>query len=228
MKPYMPIVVEILNKQAPSTILDAPSGEGWLQTMLKFDTKIDGIDFFENKPNGYRDFQKADLDFGIPKILPKYDAVVSCEGIEHIGNPMLFLKTIKEHLNKNGAIIITTPNTWHPAAKIQYLIRGFFPSFPCLVGKIHRGTHMHITAWTFPQLFLYLSLAGYVDIESHEINEKKPNHFFERIFGLPQMLYCRNKYNKLKTKEEEIFWKMSGGRQSVFGRRLVVSARVND
>jgi len=96
MKPYMPIVVEILNKQAPSTILDAPSGEGWLQTMLKFDTKIDGIDFFE------------------------------------------------------------------------------------------------------------------------------------RIFGLPQMLYCRNKYNKSKTKEEEIFWKMSGGRQSVFGRRLVVSARVND
>ncbi len=74
MKPYMPIVVEILNKQAPSTILDAPSGEGWLWTMLKFDTKIDGIDFFE------------------------------------------------------------------------------------------------------------------------------------RIFGLPQMLYCRNKYNKSKTKEEEIFW----------------------
>ena len=46
MKPYMPIVVEILNKQAPSTILDAPSGEGWLWTMLKFDTKIDDIDFF--------------------------------------------------------------------------------------------------------------------------------------------------------------------------------------
>jgi SAM-dependent methyltransferase len=224
----MPVVANILEQKRPKTILDTPSGDGWLVSLLSYEPDIDGIDLFEGKPAGYRNFLQADLDSGIPDNLLKYDAVVSCEGIEHIGNPILFLETVKSHLNKDGIIIITTPNVWYPAAKIQYLLRGFFPSFPSLVGKISRGTHMHITPWSFPQLFLYLSLSGFTNITLHDTSDKKPNHFFERIFGFPQKIYCQNKFNKSKTTEEKNFWKMSGSNQSIFGRRLVVSARSND
>jgi hypothetical protein len=87
---------------------------------------------------------------------------------------------------------------------------------------------MHITPWSFPQLFLYLKLAGYENIELHNTTDKKPQHFFEHIFGFPQKLYCKNKLKKSKSIEEKEFWKMSGSIQSIFGRRLVVSANRTD
>lgn len=224
MKSYMPAVIDLLNKIKPKSILDAPSGSGWLASALETNAAIDGIDLFEEKPSGYRNIIKADLEYGIPNELQKYDAVVSCEGIEHIGNPRLFLETAKQHLEENGTIIITTPNVWYARAKIQYLLRGFHPGFPCLTGKIRRGTHMHITPWSFPQLYLYLKLTGYTDITLHNIVEKKPKYFIERIIGLPQKLYCRNKFNKATSVEESKFWQNAASDQSIFGTRLVVSA----
>lgn len=224
MKPYMPVVASILKEIEPSSILDAPSGNGWLPPLLTFDHYVDGIDLFENKPKGYRNFIKADLDFGIPDNLEKYKAIVSCEGIEHIGNPLLFITTAQKHLMNNGIIIITTPNAWYPAAKLKYLLNGFFPSFPCLVGKIYRGTHMHIMPWSYPQLFLYLKLAGYTNIRLHNVPGKKPKHLHERIIGFPQKLYCNNKYKKASNSEEKDFWNDAGSDQSLFGRGLVVSA----
>ena len=228
MKSYMPVVADILSEDNSKTILDAPSGNGWLLPLLVHNVEIDGIDLFEQKPDGYRDFIQENLDKGIPSSLPKYDAFVSCEGIEHIGNPLLFLETIKDHLNSNGLVIITTPNVWYPNAKIQYFLRGFSPSFPCLVGKIKKGMHMHIAPWTFPQLYLYLKLSGYSEIRLHNTADKKPKHFSEKILGIFQRLYCNHKKKRSKTSEEKDFWEMSGSRQSVYGRRLVVSARNSD
>ena len=220
----MPVVAGLLNEKKPSLILDAPSGSGWLLPLLTFNFFIDGVDLFENRPEGYRNFHKADLDHGIPADPEKYDAIVTCEGIEHIGNPILFLETAKERLVKNGIIILTTPNVWYPGARLQYFLRGFFPGFPCLTGKIRRGTHMHIMPWSYPQLFLYLKLTGYTDIRLHDIPEKKPKHFHERIIGLPHKLYCNNRLKKATSEEEKEFWKDAGSEQSLFGRRLVVSA----
>lgn len=40
MKPYMPVVADILNARKPKRILDAPSGSGWLRSMLRFERCI--------------------------------------------------------------------------------------------------------------------------------------------------------------------------------------------
>ena len=223
MKPYMPVVAEILNEARPASILDAPSGGGWLQPMLRFDHSIDGIDLFESKPSGYKNFINADLDKGIPDELRKYEAVVSCEGIEHVGNPLLLLESMKSHLVNNGVVVITTPNIWFPGAKLKFFMNGFFPSFPCLVSKIERGTHMHIMPWSYPQLYLYMKLAGFHDIRLHSVDEKKPKHIHEYFLGTPQRLYCKNKIRKSRTNEEKSFWEDAGSIQSLYGRRLVVS-----
>jgi hypothetical protein len=121
-------------------------------------------------------------------------------------------------------LIITTPNVWYPQAKLQYLLRGFFPSFPCLVGKIQRGTHMHIMPWSFAQMFLFLKLYGYSNIRLHDVPEKKPKHLYERVFGTPQRMYCLARAGKAGTEEERLFWQDAGSWQSVYGRRLVISA----
>ena len=225
-KPYRPIVASVLNQSRPKTILDAPSGSGWLKTLLDFECEIDGLDLFAPPPQGYRLFRRADLDGGIPPDLGVYEAVVCCEGIEHFGSPDAFFKTVREHLSPGGQLIVTTPNTWYPEARLQFLLRGFFPSFPCIVGKIQRGTHMHIMPWSFPQLFLFLRLSGFTRIALHETNDKKPKNAYEWVVGLPQVLYCRNKERKSATDEERVFWSLAGSRQSVYGRRLVVSACV--
>lgn len=161
---------------------------------------------------------------GFPDDLGLYEAIVCCEGIEHFGNPGIFFTTAREHLVRGGRLIITTPNVWFPEARLQFFLRGFFPSFPCLVGRIKRGTHMHIMPWSFPQLFLFLRLNGFEKITLHDIDEKKPKRIYERLLGVPQALYCRHKRAKSHTEEERIFWSFAGSEQSIYGRRLVVSA----
>ncbi|PIQ10888.1 MAG: methyltransferase type 11 [Hydrogenophilales bacterium CG_4_9_14_3_um_filter_59_35] len=224
LKPYQPVVASILNQSRPATILDAPSGSGWLKGLLGFDAQIDGLDLFAPPPDAYRTFRSIDLDLGLPDDLGLYEAIVCCEGIEHFGNPDLFFRTARRHLVHGGRLIVTTPNVWFPEARLQFFLRGFFPSFPCLVGRIERGTHMHIMPWSFPQLFLFLRLNGFEDITLHDTEEKKPKRVYERLLGIPQALYCRHKRNKSITEEERAFWSFAGSEQSIYGRRLVVSA----
>ena len=227
MKNYMSSIVSILEKLKPKTILDIPSGEGVLLRELTFDVEIDGLDLYELKPEGYRSFQQFDMDNGLPKELPLYDAIVSCEGIEHLGNPLLFLENINSHLNNKGVLIISTPNIWSPASKLKYLMRGFFPSFPNLAGKIIKGSHMHIMPWSYPSLYLFLKLAGFDEIRLHSIEEKKPKHLFERFFGWPQTIYCNKNARDAASSEVREYWTDAGSLQSVYGRHLVVSAIYN-
>ena len=83
---------------------------------------------------------------------------------------------------------------------------------------------MHIMPWSFPQLYLFLQLAGFTDIKLHDVREKKPKHIYEWILGLPHWAYCRSRRNRSTSVQETQFWKFAGSRQSIFGRRLVVSA----
>jgi SAM-dependent methyltransferase len=224
LKLYQHVVASLLNQSRPAAILDAPSGNGWLRPLLSFDTQIDGLDLFAPFPGGYRIFRKVDLDLGLPDDLGVYDAIVCCEGIEHFGNPNIFFKSARRHLAPGGRLIVTTPNVWLPEARLQFFLRGFFPSFPCLVGRIERGTHMHIMPWSFPQLFLFLRLNGFEDIILHDIEERKPKRMYERVLGIPQAFYCRHKRNKSLTEEERTFWSFARSEQSIYGRSLVVSA----
>ena len=220
------VVKEFLEQEKPETILDAPCGAGWLREFLEYDCTIDGIDLFDSPRGGYRKIIQYDLDHGLPEDLEKYHCICCCEGIEHFGNPLLFLEDAKRLLKDGGLLVITTPNTWNPASKLQFFTRGFFPGFPCLTGKIKRGTHMHITPWSYPHLYLYLKLAGFSDIQLHEEPMSKAKHLWEIPLGVPQRMYAKSKLKKAGTDEEREFWKVAGSGPSVYSRHLIVTARV--
>ena len=221
-------LIEFLNDKTFPMALDVPSGNGWLGKTLPPETQVDGIDLFEEKPQGYRQFWQYDLDNGIPKECSGYDLICCCEGIEHVGNPLLLLRSFKDALIDQGTLIVTTPNIWYPQSRIQYLLRGFFPSFPSLVGdKIKFGQHMHITPWSYPQLYLYLKLAGFEPPSIIPEPLSKPKHFHERIVGLPSKIYCSQKVRKSKSKEERNFWETAKCDGSRLGRHLMVIAKKN-
>jgi len=223
-KDYYRTIAKIVDERQPETILDAPAGGGWLAQALHHSPTMDGIDLYEGEPDGYRSFVAHDLDAGLPADLPEYESCVCCEGIEHLANPGLLLQSFFKHLQPGGVFIVSTPNIWYPAARLTYLWRGFFPSFPSLAGKVQRGTHMHILPWSWPQLYLFLQLAGFVDICLHDVEEPKPKHGWERLLGVPHRLYCRSRAKRATNSEESRFWQTAGGLQSAYGRRLVVSA----
>ncbi len=218
----MPAVVRVLRDARASTILDAPCGTGWLRAQIDWSAEVDGLDLYVSAAQGYRSLQAHDLDRGLPAHLGRYDAIVSCEGIEHLGNPLLFMEDCRDHLEDGGILIITTPNIWNPESKLKFVARGFFPGFPSLGGKVVRGTHMHIMSWSFPSLWLYFKLAGFEDIRLLDLDEPKPKRSWERLLGAPQRRYCERHGRRSRSPEEADYWRQAASDQSIYGRRLAV------
>lgn len=232
-KPYVSVVLGIVAESKPTSLLDAPAGGGWLLTGLSAGCAVDGIDLYEARSaHHYRRYYAYDLNNGLPAGLPPYDMVVCCEGIEHLANPGLLLEQFRTHLTSGGTLLITTPNTWYVGARLAYFLRGHFPGFPNLVGRIKPGAHMHIIPWSFPQLYLHLTLRGFINIRLHKVGEGKPisqlKKLLEYIFGWPLLIYCRSKLKHADSDEERAFWSMAGSHQSLYGRRLVVTAQIAD
>ena len=217
-------VIEFLRDKKFATVLDAPSGAGWLAGALAGRATLDGVDLYADAKN-YRKIWKHDLDTGLPAECGKYDLICCCAGLEHVGNPLLLLREFHQRLSVRGMLIITTPNVWFPQARLQFFLRGFFPSFPCLAGKIVPGTHMHITPWSWPQLYLYLKLAGFTDLELVRQPLSKAKHLHERLLAVPGRIYCHHRARKSAREEERSFWGTAAKDASLLGRHLIVAAR---
>lgn len=226
-KGYVPAVVRLLAAAGAQRVLDAPCGNGWLARHTGGRLSLDGVDLYAGTPPGYRQVLVHDLNDGLPQAChgQDYDAVVSCEGIEHVSNPLLLLRQALACLKPGGLVVVTTPNTWYPAARLQYLLRGFFPSFPNLVGRIVPGTHMHVMPWNYASLYLHLRLAGFEAIRLEPVDEPAPRHAAEWLVGWPAVLYARSRLRKAASDEERQFWADAASRSSLMGRRLVVHAR---
>lgn len=217
-------LVEFLSGRSFKTVLDAPSGGGWLSKALGADAVVDGIDLYVDNAPGYRHFWKHDLDEGLPGDCKGYDLISCCEGIEHVGSPLLLLRHFHRALRSGGSLIVTTPNVWFPQSRMQYAFRGFFPSFPPLADKVKPGTHMHITPWTYSQLYVFLKLAGFNAPKLIPEPLSRAKHFYEPLLGLPAKWYCRKKLRQSKTDEEREFWKQAGSKQSLLSRHLMIEA----
>lgn len=85
------VVVRLLADREPASILDAPCGAGWLRQQHRAECVMDGVDLYEASAQGYRKVFAFDLGQGLPETGCDYECVCCCEGIEHFGNPSLFL-----------------------------------------------------------------------------------------------------------------------------------------
>jgi len=92
-------------------------------------SKLVGIDFLREEVNRIREKYNMECYYGDVCALDqcehqdKYDVVVCGELIEHLENPGLALEGIKNYLNREGILIITTPNPWS-WTRLKLLKRG--------------------------------------------------------------------------------------------------------
>lgn len=223
-KPYRAAVLAALKQSNPATVLDIACGSGWLYSALDGSASVDGIDFYQNPPKGYRNFFVADINQGVPEDLPSYDAIVCCEAIAYLENPGLFLRSIHAHLNPGGLIVISSPNPNYAGARLHFLLRGSLPGFSHFVQNKAHEAHMPWLALAWSQFWLLLGLAGFENIQLHEVDEQKPKHLWEFLIGLPCRLYCKRLFLRALSEDEMQYWKIAGSSQAIYGRRLVVSA----
>ncbi|HEX5393463.1 MAG TPA: class I SAM-dependent methyltransferase [Rhodocyclaceae bacterium] len=226
-KPYRHAVAKQLAHSDACSVLDLATGDGWLAASLPKGVAIDGVDLFQAiPPPGYRTFVRADINKGLPPQLGRYDAIVCCEAIAYLTNPGNFLDSIAAHLNPGGIVIISTPNPLYIGSRLLIMLRGCFPGFSYFLKNSGAAAHMPWSALGWPQLWFLLGQSGFGEIKMLDVPEKKPKHFWEALMGLPAMLYCKGKARKSSTSNENRFWGFAGSKQHLFGRRLVVCARL--
>lgn len=218
-------LIKFLADRSFRTVLDAPCGAGWLAERLGDEVVIDGVDLYEDSAKGYRKVWKNDLDDGLPEECGGYDLICCCEGLEHVGNPLRLLRDFAKRLNEGGTLIVTTPNVWFPQARLQYLLRGFFPSFPPLADKVKPGTHMHIMPWSWPQLYVYYQLAGLTLNGVITEPQSRGKHFHERLFAMPARAHARSRARRAKTDEERSYWETAATDETLLSRHLMVHGR---
>jgi len=126
-------------------VLDVACGSGYGTSLISsVAKKIEGIDFDKKtiewaKLNNHFycpvKFKISDIEK--EKIRGNFDSIVSFETIEHLNNPELFLKNIKESLNNYGCLIFSIPineplNKYHKKnynwRSVEDLIKNVFNS----------------------------------------------------------------------------------------------------
>jgi SAM-dependent methyltransferase len=99
-----------------STILEVGCGLGYLTYALKTDGyNIKGLDIsneaIQNARQHFGDHYICDNLFSyVNEHAGEYDVIILTEVIEHVNDPIAFIKTIAALLKKGGKAIVTTPN----------------------------------------------------------------------------------------------------------------------
>ena len=136
-------------------ILDIGSAEGHLHQLIIKSNPDKKIYTLDNLPSA--DFV---INLDNPKKLgKKFDTVIAGEIIEHLEDPIKFVKFCKTILKKGGRLIITTPN----AIGLQYLRSEAW----CVYYKNYRG---HTQAFTIEMLKRILRDEGFSLIKTDYIN----------------------------------------------------------
>lgn len=107
----------------PSRVLDVGCSDGQFGALARsFGHTVDGVDLVKHEGIGERldGFVEADLTHGLPRGTAAYDVIVAGDVLEHVVDPELLLKDLRDHLTPGGQILVSVPNFahWYPRGKV--------------------------------------------------------------------------------------------------------------
>lgn len=84
-----------------------------------------------------------DLNDTAPINVPKAGMIVFLEVLEHLGNPLVGIQNIANHIEKGGILILTTPNPQSSKNRLNLLLKGTLYAFQ----EKHLVEHHVFTPW---------------------------------------------------------------------------------
>ena len=133
------------------SVLDVGCGTGlFAYRVAKKGAKVLGIDYADeaidiaNKTHVHKNLEFKKIN--VSHVKGKYDVIVSIGTLEHMDKPFNMLKNLKKHLNKNGKIIVTTPNWTNPRGYILMTLTMLFDS-PITLADLHYLTPLNHQEW---------------------------------------------------------------------------------
>ena len=108
--------------------VDLGAGSGALAVRLRaFGFAVLAVDTNTERFRADVAFQRLDLnqlDFASALGEARFDFVSAVEVIEHVENPIGFLRNVSRLLQPDGVAVITTPNVDSAPARVKFLLRG--------------------------------------------------------------------------------------------------------
>jgi SAM-dependent methyltransferase len=142
-------------------VLDIPSGNGWIgEALTEYGMDVISADINEEKPH----FAQVNMEKPLPFLDEEFDAIICCEGIEHIFSPFKLFTEFSRTLKKGGILIITTPNIQNLYSRLQFLCSGYlfqfdpFNKIPLQENEV--GDKGHISNVSYGQLRYYAEHHG--------------------------------------------------------------------
>lgn len=129
-------------------VLDVGCGNGLLLQHLasRFDERV-GVDFalsehaLSLRAEGI-EMICADVAQGLPFDAGQFDAVASLDVLEHVFDPLTFLRELRRVLRPGGRLVITTPNVRYVRQLWRIAVQGLGPQTSSEVGGWDGG-HLH-------------------------------------------------------------------------------------
>jgi len=134
-------MIDKYNGQVPNNIVsDIGAGYGHMQQKVE---AIGGIwqPFDYVKKMDYSIIW--DLNNPAPVNFSKAGLVIFLEVLEHLANPLLGIQNIANHMEKEGVLILTTPNPQSSKNRLNLLLKGTLYAFQ----KKHLEEHHVFTPW---------------------------------------------------------------------------------
>jgi SAM-dependent methyltransferase len=101
-----------------------------------------------------------DLNIAAPENTAKAGMVVFLEVLEHLGNPLLGIQNIANHMENGGILILTTPNPQSGKNRLNLLLKGTLYAFQ----EKHLEEHHVFTPWEHLVRY-FLESAGFEILE---------------------------------------------------------------
>jgi len=224
-------VVEIFNRfGSQGKLLDAPAGPGIISQKLKeagFDVAaVDINPHFFCIPG--MSCEKADLNFDLPFSDGTFDYVLCSNGIEHLENPVLFIRECFRILEERGKFLISTPNILNLKSRVANLLVGFnlFTGRPSNeVDDYLGGEHIHLA--NYYELRTHLHRNGFRILEvtthcySHRAMLFAP--LYPMVYLATWRAFQRERNPNQKEKNRGIFRDVMSA-DLIFGKKLFLLA----
>ncbi len=123
--------LDMLSEAAPTPgdLVDLPCGTGYLSLhAAQRGWRVTPCDLAPSLWQGgaAMHVQQADLNGALPLGDASADAIVCCEGVEHIENPWLVLREFARILRPGGQLVISLPNTIDLRQRFRMFRRGYW------------------------------------------------------------------------------------------------------